>query len=275
MGVEEILIASLSLDERFQHRDDGLNAERVEEYAADVDKLPPPVVFREGNKNWFPGGFHRLAAHEKVGLDKIRCTVRTGTWLEAYRFSLAENSEHGMRRTSADKRKAVMDAKAISIEKGLFWSDREICRLCQVGESYLKDLRLRKEKLSDSLNKDDSGSNDDALHVNVHIQEWIAEGKLTGAAKDAVLNLGGFANAAREAKQSQYVRRIKSGATHAQAMESVRKGGKREDRDLGEEEEKGLKEQLAESLGTITEIFDALGRLDEAKPPIDQLAAMI
>jgi ParB family chromosome partitioning protein len=116
---------------------------------------------------------------------------------------------------------------------------------------------------------------DDALHVNVFVQEWIADGKLSGAAKDAVLNLGGASNPSREAKQSQYVRRVKEGLSHADALESVRKGGKRPACGLTEEERQEAKQRIGEAIGTLIVEFSRLGMIDEVHALTDQLSAKL
>jgi uncharacterized ParB-like nuclease family protein len=82
----------------------------VEEYAAamaDGAKFPAITVFYDGAEYWLADGFHRLAATEAAGREKINCDVRQGTRRDAVLHSVGANAAHGMRRTNEDKRRAV------------------------------------------------------------------------------------------------------------------------------------------------------------------------
>jgi ParB family chromosome partitioning protein len=112
---------------------------------------------------------------------------------------------------------------------------------------------------------------DDALHVNQIVQQWVADGTLKGAAKDEVLNLGGAVNAQREEKQSQYVRRRKSGLDHDAALASVHHGGKR----ATDKERQEAKEKALEAIGTLLIQFARLGLVTECDGLIQQLSAKV
>lgn len=123
---------------------------------------------------------------------------------------------------------------------------------------------------------------DDALHVNDTVQEWIADGSLSGVERDAVENLGGMNNAARQSKQAQYVRRRKSGDAHAAALESVRKGGKRTATAPTstkpaetDGERRQAKQDAMEAIGTLIVSFAKLGLVGECDEMIKQLSAKI
>jgi uncharacterized ParB-like nuclease family protein len=82
----------------------------VEEYAAamaDGAKFPAITVFYDGAEYWLADGFHRLAATDTAGREKINCDVRQGTRRDAVLHSVGANAAHGMRRTNDDKRRAV------------------------------------------------------------------------------------------------------------------------------------------------------------------------
>lgn len=84
-----------------------LNQEVIADYAEHVDDLPPSLVFFDGESYWLVDGFHRVAAHEKAGRSDVRCEVRQGTRRDAVLESVGVNAKHGLRRTNADKRRAV------------------------------------------------------------------------------------------------------------------------------------------------------------------------
>jgi hypothetical protein len=114
----------------------------VAEYAdsmKDGVKFPPAVVFHDGAEYFLADGFHRYFAAKKCGSPGIFCDVREGTLRDAILFSFSANGTHGLRRTAADKRKAVM-AMLEDIE-WQDWSDREIARQCCVSHPFVSAIR--------------------------------------------------------------------------------------------------------------------------------------
>jgi hypothetical protein len=114
----------------------------VAEYAdamKDGAKFPPAVVFHDGAEYFLADGFHRYFAAKKCGSPGIFCDVREGTLRDAILFSFGANGTHGLRRTAADKRKAVM-AMLEDIE-WQDWSDREIARQCCVSHPFVSAIR--------------------------------------------------------------------------------------------------------------------------------------
>jgi hypothetical protein len=124
----------------------------VAEYAdsmKDGVKFPPAVVFHDGAEYFLADGFHRYFAAKKCGSPGIFCDVREGTLRDAILFSFSANGTHGLRRTAADKRKAVM-AMLEDIE-WQDWSDREIARQCCVSHPFV--AAIRKEMGADKPEK--------------------------------------------------------------------------------------------------------------------------
>jgi hypothetical protein len=100
--------------------------------------FPPCVVFYDGAIYWMADGFHRLAAYRAEGRKELPCDVRQGTRRDAILHSVGANEEHGLRRTNADKRRAV----------GLLLNDPEwrakgnpwIARMCHVSEGLVREM---------------------------------------------------------------------------------------------------------------------------------------
>lgn len=103
--------------------------------------LPPIVVYHDGSTYWLADGFHRLMAHIRNGADWLAADVRQGTRREAVLHSVGSNAEHGLPRTNADKRHAVL--LLLKDEEWGQWADREIARRCYVAASFVGDLRAR------------------------------------------------------------------------------------------------------------------------------------
>lgn len=121
-----------------------LNQDAVADYAEVIrlgGELPPVVVFNDGASDglWLADGFHRFHAHHAAGAMEIECDVRVGTQRDAILFSAGANAAHGLRRTNDDKRRAV--SILLGDEEWSKWSDREIARVCGVGNKFVGDVR--------------------------------------------------------------------------------------------------------------------------------------
>lgn len=121
-----------------------LHQDTVDDYAEVIrlgGELPPVVVFNDGESTgmWLADGFHRFHAHRAAGAAEIVCDVRAGSQRDAILFSAGANVAHGLRRTNDDKRRAV--SILLSDEEWSKWSDREIARVCGVGNKFVGDVR--------------------------------------------------------------------------------------------------------------------------------------
>lgn len=101
--------------------------------------FPPVVVFHDGQDYWCADGFHRLQAAARAGRELVAADVRQGTRRDALLYSVGANSNHGVRRTNADKRAAVL--LLLNDEEWAAWSDREIARRCGVSDPFVGALR--------------------------------------------------------------------------------------------------------------------------------------
>lgn len=87
-----------------------LDESTVADYAETMQsgkRLPPVVVFTDGKALWLVDGFHRVEAARTIGRHSVVADVRTGTYADALKFALGANANHGLRRTNADKQKAL------------------------------------------------------------------------------------------------------------------------------------------------------------------------
>lgn len=129
-----------------------LHGETVREYAEAMLEgaiFPPVTVFYDGNGYWLADGFHRFEAAKLNGALDILAEIKQGTRRDAILYSVGANAAHGMRRTNADKRRAV-DVLLRDEEWGK-WSASEIGRRCNVSHDFA--ARLKNER---SLSSDES-----------------------------------------------------------------------------------------------------------------------
>jgi hypothetical protein len=137
-----IPITDIDTDHSVQVRA-GINQTTVEEYAEHLKSkrppLPPIVLFgpNPSGKYYLAEGWHRLAAHKKAGLDAIPATIQTGDWKQALEHALGSNCEHGLRRTGADKRRAV----ELALKHWSDWSDTMIAEKCGVSRPLVFEVR--------------------------------------------------------------------------------------------------------------------------------------
>jgi len=117
--LKQLLVESIRIDGKTQSREK-INPDAVTEYAEAMNNQmggphstgsgqtwPPLTVFFDGTEYWLADGFHRLLAAQRNGKRNIKAEVIEGTRDDAAWASCAANKTHGIRRTNADKRKAV------------------------------------------------------------------------------------------------------------------------------------------------------------------------
>lgn len=130
-----------------------INTDTVDEYANDMqdvsNKFPPIVLFQHGDDYILADGFHRLMAASRNGFKDILADVYQGTREDALRFALSANGQHGLRRTTSDKRRSI----DLALHQWPNLSDRELARMCAVSPSSVGSLRHELSKL-DSWNRE-------------------------------------------------------------------------------------------------------------------------
>jgi hypothetical protein len=147
--VKALPIDSIVVDKTIQPRL-RLDPKAVEDYAqsmADGGHFPPVVVFSDFDEEYIlADGFHRVAAAKEAGLVEILVEVRFGNERDARLFAVGANATHGLRRTNADKRKAV--TMLLEDEEWGQWSDREIARLASVSHTFVSKVRAEANEQS-------------------------------------------------------------------------------------------------------------------------------
>ena len=114
----------------------------VAEYADAMEngaQFPPVMLFFDGTDHWLADGYHRIAAAQRIGRATIAAEIRPGTQRDAVLYSVGANASHGLRRTNADKRQAVMTL--LNDPEWAKWSDGEIARHCRVSQPFVSGLR--------------------------------------------------------------------------------------------------------------------------------------
>lgn len=138
----KLKVSQIRTDGGTQMRVGPRNQDAVREYA-DVLKegghLPPVTVFFDGRDYWLADGFHRHSAHLFLSLPDIEADVREGSKRDAILHAVGANASHGLRRTNADKRRAV--EALLKDEEWGSWSDREIARASHTSHPFVAKAR--------------------------------------------------------------------------------------------------------------------------------------
>lgn len=112
--VVDLEITHLILDDEIQARARGVTQTVVDEYAAAMRSgvvFPPIDVFVESatvvHRFFVADGFHRARAAYAAKIGFLSCRIHNGDKRAAILFAVGANRGHGLRRTSADKRRAA------------------------------------------------------------------------------------------------------------------------------------------------------------------------
>lgn len=139
--IRSLPVREIRADQALQSRVT-LNAMTVDEYAAAMREgatFPAVVVFHDGRSFWLASGFHRIAAAKKARLPCFAAQVQRGSKRDAILYSVGQNFDHGLRRSNADKRAAVL--MLLTDPEWIRWSDREIARQCRVSHPFVSAIR--------------------------------------------------------------------------------------------------------------------------------------
>jgi len=119
-----------------------INQDTVADYAESMRTgsiFPAVTVFFDGVDYYLADGFHRYFATQKVGSPGIEASVINGTIRDAILYSLGANDEHGLRRTAADKRKAIMIMLADAEWRD--WNNKAIATACHCSVDLVQKVR--------------------------------------------------------------------------------------------------------------------------------------
>lgn len=139
---ERLPLAKIKRNPALNCRAEGVNEAIAAEYAEALRsgaKFPPVVVFKEGEILRLADGFHRCRAHELAGSTEILADVRAGGERDARLYSVGCNVAHGLRRTNADKRRAV--AVLLADPEWGKLSSREIAKHAAVDDKFVGTVR--------------------------------------------------------------------------------------------------------------------------------------
>lgn len=122
-------------------------------------EMPPVILFHDGGPDyWIGDGHHRIAAYRKAKHRQVKAEVHQGGLRDAQLFACGANTAHGLKRSNADKRDAVVTLlfdvqdpcrhghhvcgdRRPTDQCWSQFSDREIARRCAVSQPFVSKLR--------------------------------------------------------------------------------------------------------------------------------------
>jgi len=141
-NLRSVAVAAITVDLDIQQRASHVDPVLVEDYATEMQAgaaFPPVVAFTDGSDVWLCDGFHRIAAAKLAKLGEIEVDLRDGTRREAILYATGANATHGVRRSNADKRKAV--ETLLRDSEWSTWSDRTIAQVARVSDHLVGEVR--------------------------------------------------------------------------------------------------------------------------------------
>ena len=134
-----IKISQIQMPDRLRTRaadDQEYIRELVEAYNEGA-KTPPIELVQDGDIYWCADGRHRVKASAEVGFLDINANVRPGKIIDAIEIAIGANTDHGLRRTNKDKRRAV----EVALKEFPKTSDGWIADACHVDCSFVCKMR--------------------------------------------------------------------------------------------------------------------------------------
>lgn len=140
----DVKIGLLEADDRCQTRADQSEEhgyDLVEAYRVNPDSIPPIEVWEvKSGALVVVDGYHRWGAAKIAGLRTVRVTiVGKGDHDDARAYALGANAGHGLKRTNADKRRAVR--LALEHPYSADWSHADIAERCHVSTDLVRAVR--------------------------------------------------------------------------------------------------------------------------------------
>jgi hypothetical protein len=119
-----------------------IKPEIVRDYADDMldgAVFPPVILYHDGTDYWLADGYHRVEAARKIGIETIEADIREGRARDAILCGIGANAAHGLRRTQADKRRAI--ERLLTDPEWSRLADRKIAAFAKVDHKTVAKVR--------------------------------------------------------------------------------------------------------------------------------------
>jgi hypothetical protein len=191
--------------------DAGLVGEYAEDLARPDVEFPPVLVYRVEDsrhplvdgRHLLVDGWHRYHAHRRDGRKYVAAVVRQGTF-DGAKLAAAANSDHGLRRSPADRRRSVWLALQNPLTEG--WTTAQIARHCRVSEPLVRALRMSFQAKPQQPDQDDEETT--GLTESVEPASDTPTTKVEQVAEEAEIDLDAEDRAELLAKVARLLRKL-------------------------------------------------------------------
>ena len=145
--VDSVALNLIRTDGETQYReniDEGVVRDYLDAMKDNVEFPPIEAVF-DGEFYWLTDGFHRLAALNKLGIQRPEVSFISGTKADAQLLALSANGSHGLPRSMMTKHRIGL--MAISHPALQNCSNYEIAKFCGLSAPFIQSLRNPSVKL--------------------------------------------------------------------------------------------------------------------------------
>ena len=173
-------VNKIRIDGHTQSRE--MKKEIVAQFVQDMengDTFPSITVFAEGQNYWLADGFHRYFAAKRLKKLTIEADVYDGTARDAEWYGMGANNRHGLRPSSADKRKMVI--RIVTDPEWQEQSDRAIAQ--HVGVSHMLVFNIRKELKESKQPKESKTKKKPDESVNIYTKQEAGQFQSDGVAE--------------------------------------------------------------------------------------------
>jgi hypothetical protein len=132
-------LSAIQMDRGIQCRV-GIDMETVGDYVERInagERAPAIDLFGTDGCYWIGDGWHRIMAAQQVKASSIDAEIHEGGRQDALKHALRANTQHGLRRTNADKRRCV----EIALIEFNTLSSATIAKMCGVDDVFVGKLR--------------------------------------------------------------------------------------------------------------------------------------
>lgn len=192
LGTQTVPIDELTIDSNIQPREK-LSAATIADYAEiyreSPEVLPALTAFNDGTHNLITRGFHRHHGAVIAKITHLRVQLYRGTYQEAMVDAMADNREHGLRYSKADKRKMVRTV--LQDTAFAHYSNEQIAEVCGVGRNMVGQVKTLMKKaaekaLEKAVDEAKEGEGDDSYEGEEAFEEEMGPKERMDASNKAI-----------------------------------------------------------------------------------------
>lgn len=131
--MKELGLAEIVVDPTIQIRRSN-HEPTIRRYEESFEKLPPVDVFDTPEGLLLADGFHRFAAAQRLGQNKVKANVHKGTREEALEFAVIANTKNADPLTPEERDDGIRRLKQLHPD----WSNRKIADAMSVSEATVR-----------------------------------------------------------------------------------------------------------------------------------------